>query len=120
MKELQKVMVYPIGTRVFYFVPTWNAEPEIKESVVLGAFVHKSRGELHYNLVNEAVEAYAVRDTREGIEEQHKKFMEVREKLLAAHEEHKAREKELWGYQIYPDYSVDNLTEEGLYNGDSE
>lgn len=110
---MQIVETYPIGTKVFYFIPSFVGEPEIKESVVIGSFVHKTRGELHYNLIEEAVEAYAVRTTREEIEEQKRKFEEVRAKLLEANAEHKKRVDELlWCGQVYSDYSIDNLTKE--------
>ena len=108
---MQEVKAYPIGTKVWYFSPSWQGDLEVKESIVIGMFLHKSRGELYYNLVKESVEAYAVRDTKEAAEEQMKKFEEIRTKLYAANEEHQKRMDELWGEDVYSDYSIDNLTE---------
>lgn len=107
---MQEVKAYPIGSKVYYFVPTWQGDLEIKESIVIGMFLHKTRGDLYYQLVNEAVEAYAVRLTKKGAEEQMEKYKEIREKLYAANDEHQKRMDELWGEDVYSDYSIDNLT----------
>ena len=106
---MKEVKVYPIGTKVFYFSPSWQGELEIKESVVIGCFMHKSKGELHYNLIKESVEAYAVRLTREECEHQLAKFLDLREKLYEANRQHNERLDELWGDDIHPEYSIDNL-----------
>ena len=59
---MKQVNVYPIGTEVWYFDPILEGDCEIKQSIILGSFVHKSEGSLFYFLLDKQVEGYAVRD----------------------------------------------------------
>ena len=113
---MKEVNAYPIGSEVWYFNPTLHGDLEIKKSIVIGTFMHKSRGELYYTLLSEAIEGYAVRLTKKGAEEQRDKFDEIRKELLAQEEKHQERMTELWGTDRYEEYGIDNLPTEGGLN----
>ena len=115
---MKEVNTYPIGTKVWYFNPTLHGELDVKESIVIGSYLHKSRGELYYTLLNDAVEGYAVRLTKKGAEEQRDKYEEIRKELLAQEEKHQERMKKLWEADRYEEYSIDQLPTEGDLNGD--
>lgn len=117
---MKQIETYPIGSEVYYFDPTIQGELEIKKSIVIGAFVHKSKGELYYTLLDHAVEAYAVRLTKKGAEEQRDAFNEVRKELLEQEELHQVRMKALWGNDAFPEFGIDNLPTEGALNGSDE
>jgi hypothetical protein len=118
---MKTIETYPIGSEVYYFNPTIHGDLEIKKSIVIGCFLHKSKGELYYTLLNEAVEAYAVRLTEKGAEEQRDRFEAVRKELLAQEEIHQERMTELWGEDRHEEFGIDNLPTEGALNGsDSE
>ena len=117
---MKEIKTYPIGSEVYYFDPTIKGDLEIKKSIVIGVFVHKSKGELYYTLLDHAVEAYAVRLTKKGAEEQRDLFEFVRKQLLEEEEKHQERMSTLWGGDVYPEFGVDNLTTEGALNGSDE
>lgn len=117
---MKEVKTYPIGSEVWYFNPTIHGDLEVKKSIVIGAYLHKSKGELYYTLLNVAVEAYAVRLTKKGAEEQRDKFEEIRKELLKQEDEHQERMSALWGEDRYEEYGIDNLPTEGGLNGISE
>ena len=117
---MKQIETYPIGSEVYYFNPVIKGDLEIKKSVVIGAFVHKSKGELYYTLLNEAVEAFAVRLTKKGAEEQRDAFEEIRKQLLEEEEKHQERMKALWGEDAHSEFGIDNLPTEGELNGSNE
>lgn len=117
---MKTIETYPIGSEVWYFNPTVHGSLEIKKSIVIGCFLHKSKGELYYTLLNEAVEAYAVRLTQKGAEEQRDKFEEIRKELLEQEDRHQERMTELWGEDRHEEFGIDNIPNEGVLNGNSE
>lgn len=117
---MKEIKTYPIGSEVYYFDPVIKGDLEIKKSIVIGAFVHKSKGELYYTLLDHAVEAYAVRLTQKAAEEQRDMFEEVRKQLLEEEEKHQERMKTLWGTDVHSEFGVDNLPTEGALNGTDE
>ena len=117
---MKEVKAYPIGSEVWYFNPTLHGDLEVKKSIVIGTFMHKSRGELYYTLLKDAVEGYAVRLTQKGAEEQRDRFAEIRKELLEQEEKHQERMTALWGEDRYEEYGIDNLPTEGGLNGSDE
>lgn len=117
---MKEVKAYPIGSEVWYFNPTLHGDLEVKKSIVIGTFMHKSRGELYYTLLKDAVEGYAVRLTQKGAEEQRDRFAEIRKELLEQEEKHQERMAALWGEDRYEEYGIDNLPTEGGLNGSYE
>ncbi len=110
---MKQIDVYPIGTEVWYFDPVLEGDCEIKSSIVLGSFVHKSEGSLFYFLLDKQVEGYAVSNTEDGAIEQRNKFLEYRERLLQASAENKVRFNELRKGTVFPEYSIENLSKTG-------
>lgn len=113
---MKQVNVYPIGTEVWYFDPILEGDCEIKQSIILGSFVHKSEGSLFYFLLDKQVEGYAVRDNEADAIKQRDDFLAYREQLLQANAENKVRFNELRKGTIFPEYSVDNLPTTGDEN----
>lgn len=110
---MKQIDVYPIGTEVWYFDPVLEGDCEIKSSIVLGAFVHKTEGSLFYFLLDKQVEGYAVSNTEDGATEQQHKFLEYRKQLLQANTENKVRFNELRKSTVFPEYSIENLPKTG-------
>ena len=71
-------------------------------------------------MLNEAVEAFAVRLTKKGAEEQRDLFEFVRKQLLEEEEKHQERMSALWGGDAHPEFGIDNLPTEGALNGSDE
>lgn len=115
------IETYPIGTEVYYFDPMIEGDCEIKKSVVLGSFVHKSEGELFYFLLGKQVEGYAVWDTEQKAKEMRDIFMLYREELLKANEENKKRFANVRNGKVFEEFDINHLpSEDDLNKGDSD
>lgn len=113
---MQIIKTLPIGTEVYYFDPVLDGECEIKKSIILGSFVHKSEGSLFYFLLDKQVEGYAVSDTEDGIQILRRAFLNYREKLIEANNENKKRYNIIREGTLFEEYKVDNLPTEDSIN----
>lgn len=113
---MKQIDVYPIGTEVWYFDPVLEGDCEIRKSIILGSFVHKSEGSLFYFLLDKQVDGYAVSDTEEGIQILRRAFLNYREKLIEANNENKKRYNIIREGTLFEEYKVDNLPTEDSLN----
>lgn len=114
------VNTYPIGTEVYYFDPMIEGDCEIKKSIVLGSFVHKTEGELFYFLLGKQVEGYAVYDNEQEAKEMRDVFMLYRKELLKANEENKARFAKVRNGKVFEEFDINHLpSEDDLNKGDN-
>lgn len=117
---MKTVETYPIGTEVYYFDPMIEGNCEIKKSVVLGSFVHKTEGELFYFLLGKQVEGYAVWDTEQKAKEMRDVFMLYREELLKANAENRERFAKVREGKVFEEFDVNHLPSEDDLNKGGE
>lgn len=73
---------YKIGTKVYFFEDKLRGDFKIEESVVYGAFVSRTTGDLYYYLEKEQYPAFCVADTLEKAEAMRDAYKEYAAKYL--------------------------------------
>ena len=103
----------PVGEEIYYFDPVREGEIKIDKGENLGAYIHKSEGELWYYTPTKEIPAYAAAATLEEIKQKAEMFLAYRAHLQAVQAEIQSKYRELRKDYIYPEFAIEQNKEQG-------